>query len=209
LQADDDDPIGDINEMKGLAERIKSAGPELDPSLGDVAQRSVTQQPAAPPLADLRCEAWAANWDADHELDGLIVSLRPMSAAGEPLAIAGTLEVQLVAERPGDFPNHRQDIPRNRRIESIGRWTQSLSRDDFTGGEARLRVRFQAAHPQFTSDLGPLGAVHVRFSVPGQGVWQRTVEVVPLRSFSPLRDAQQQRGDGRFFAAENPSRSDQ
>ena len=88
----------------------------------------------------------------------------------------------------------------------LARWTQVVAAGDFTDGVAAYRLPFQALHPDFNVDLGSLGLVHARLSVPGQGVFEATTGATPIRQFNPVRDRLQQQVGQRFWPIERTDR---
>jgi len=146
-------------------------------------------------IRSLAIDAQVANWNSTVEMDGLVIDLRPLDAEGALAPARGTLEVSLIGSRattsrPG------------RAFSEIGRWTQRVEVADFHGGGATYRFAFQQAHPEFDPALSPSGAVHVRLSVPGQGVFEATTAAVRIRPHHPIRDQFQQSTGQRFFPQE-------
>ena len=124
---------------------------------------------AAVPVATVRFDAYLANWDRDVEADGLIVHAMPLDAYGHVIPARGNLQVELFAARRIAF----NDGPhkRGRRIEPIGRWTKQVPPHAIATDGIWFKLPFQAAHPEFNTDLGSHGLVHVRLVVPGAGVF--------------------------------------
>jgi hypothetical protein len=129
----------------------------------------------------------------------LLVSITPRDANGEPAAVDGILEMSLEGQRfvplvAGDqFPE-------------LARWTQAVAADDFVDGVAEYRLPFQALHPDINVDLGSLGVVHARLSVPGNGVFDATTGATPIRQFNAVRDRLQQQLGQRFLPTERTDR---
>jgi len=155
-----------------------------------------SERPSAPPRVSwLQIEVQAADWDADVETDGLLVYLRPRDQSGRIVPVRGTVQVELWARRWGVV---KQSRPYGR----IGHWSPAISPHSFTLRGAALRLPFQSVHPEFAADLDPLGAVHVRLAVPGQGVFEATDAMVRLRPYSAVRDRMQQATGKRFLPRE-------
>ncbi len=157
------------------------------------------------PVRSVRVDAFAANWDADVENDGLLVHVDPLGESGEILPVGGMLEVTLIAQRGRRF----QDVPHGRGqvIRTLGRWTRRVWPEDVGAAGAVYKLPFQATHPEFQLDVGTHGLVHVRLTVPGQGVFEDSQDFVRIRPFSPLRDAYQLNHSRRFFPGERTGRS--
>jgi hypothetical protein len=143
--------------------------------------------------------AMPANWDADVELDGLAVAVFPLDEHGQTTAVAGSLELSLIGEMP---PGYRGD-----RNPQLGHWRLQLRPDDFGWRGGVFRLPFQAAHPEFDTELGACGAVHARLSVPGQGTFETTV-TMRIRPASGFRDRLQQSAGVRFLPGELHGRFD-
>jgi hypothetical protein len=86
------------------------------------------------------------------------------------------------------------------------RWVKSVRIEDFSAGGATVKLPFLRFHPEFDSHRAPYGAVHVRLSVPGHGVFEATQSVVRLRPYSATRDRYQQRTGRRFLDMERTGR---
>ena len=69
-----------------------------------------------------------------------------------------------------------------------------------------LKLPFQATHPEFDSDVWSHGFVHLRLVVPGQGVFEDSVDGVRIRQFAPIRDWMQLSTGHRHFANERTGR---
>ena len=99
------------------------------------------------------------------ESSGFTVTIFPTDADGQLTPASGTLDVDLIGQRlsgddtAGDFP-------------SVGHWTMEVSPSDFGPSGAVYRCPFQAVHPDFDYDLRPIGLVHARLTVPGDGVFE-------------------------------------
>lgn len=136
-----------------------------------------------------------ANWNGGVEVDGLVVEVCPLDAAGRVIPVRGTLEVDLIGHqattaRPG------------RTFPQLGRWVQPVAAADFGPCGARYRLAFQSAHPEAQIALAPFGVVHARLSVPGQGVFHASAAAVRIRPYSAVRDEHQRATGQRFFPQE-------
>jgi len=169
-----------------------SPGPSVPADAGDAA----APFPVARPLEvdSLEVDARAANWDGDVEQDGLVVTIRPRTADGDGVQMHGTLQVELLGTRGGRYPVR------------LGRWSQRVLPEHFVGGVAQYRLPYRAVHPEFDLATSSHGTVHVRLSVPGRGVFERTAADVRLRPYSAARDRLQQATGRRFLATERTGR---
>ena len=157
-----------------------------------------------PQIESLVIQASLGNWNRGAERDGLVLSLFPLDSAGQIIPISGTVEITLLGLRPSSarskFVYHRGNP-----FPTLGRWTRRIYHNDVTTSGAQFRLPFQAYHPEFDLDLAPHGMVQVQLSIPGQGTFTETVELIRIRPFSPLRDIRQQLDGTRFFPHETLS----
>jgi hypothetical protein len=154
------------------------------------------------PVTSLEIDAQLGHWTPTVETSGFVVSILPLNADGQLTPISGTLEVDLVGQLMAGY-NTAGDFP------SVGHWTMSVSSADFGPSGAAYRCPFQAVHPDFDHNLRPLGLVHARLSVPGQGVFEASQALVRIRPYSSIRDRNQQTTGDRFFPFEQTSRGSQ
>jgi hypothetical protein len=152
-----------------------------------------------PRIRSLDVDAWASNWDSDVEVDGLLVDVYPLDSAGQLMPARGLVEVHLITERVG------VTTPRDPFVREA-RWVKPVRIEDFSAGGATVKLAYQGFHPEFDTHRAPYGAVHVRLSVPGHGVFEATRSVVRLRPYSATRDRYQQRTGRRFFDIERTGR---
>lgn len=155
-------------------------------------------------VASVAFDVRAANWDADVELDGLLLAVYPVDDFGQAVPARGTLQVDLIARQHRPF----QTVPRSRGAiyNTIGRWTRQISLSDFQRGGPVVRLPYQAVHPEFDLSTANIGLVNVRLSVPGSGMFESSQDVVRIRPFSPTRDDLQLRRGKRFFPVEQTGR---
>lgn len=156
-------------------------------------------RPGASPVRSLAIDAWAANWDGDVEVDGVVVDVRPLGASGAVVPVHGTLEVNLIGWRTG---RTRPNQPPMR----LGRWTRSVRVEQIGPSGAEYKLPFQGIHPEFDLQWASCGTVHARLSVPGQGTFDATESTVRIRPYSALRDHLEQTTGQRFYAAERTGR---
>lgn len=128
-------------------------------------------------------DAYLANWDADVESDGVVLTIAALDDYGSPAPVVGTVEAELIGERlpPYSLGNA---------FPVIGRWQQVVTAADVSaeGGVHRLRFEFQAQHPDYQLYLPRYALLHVRFSIPGQGTFEASRDGISLRGFTPVRD---------------------
>jgi hypothetical protein len=156
------------------------------------------------PVTSIAVDALLANWDADVEADGLMIYLQPLDAWQQLTAASGTLEVELYTLHARAF--HHAPFSGGRTVEPIVRWAQAVNVNDFTTRGALIRLPFQAAHPEFDDSLGAYGLVHIKFSVPGSGVFEQSIDGVRIRPWAPLRDYYQLDTGRRFLPHEGTGR---
>jgi len=150
-------------------------------------------------VQSLAIDVRLGEWDNDVDADGLLLEVYPLDAAGDVVPVNGALDVNLRSERTGV-------VKRRRPFHRLGRWTKRVRATDFGPRGATYRLPFQAVHPEFDLEWAAYGAVHVRLSVPGQGVFERTESMVRVRPYSAVRDQLEQATGRRFFKQERTSR---
>lgn len=159
--------------------------------------------PRLPPgearIRSLQIDAWAANWDDDAEVDGLVVNVYPLSRGWRLTPVTGTLSVELFGERV-------QAAARRTAFPQIGRWSQAVHPADFGPAGAVYRLEFRHEHPEFDLDLAAHGLLHVRLTAPGHGTFDASLAELRVRPYSGVRDRLQQRRGRRFFSEERTSR---
>jgi len=180
------------------------APPVAEPTPAMSSRPATTTREPGPGTArlvkSLAIDAWAANWDDDVEVDGVIVDVRPLDAQGAIAPVHGTLEVDVIGWRTG---RTRPDQPPVR----LGRWTRPVEPDDFVLRGTKYRFPFRSAHPEFDPQLAPHATVHARLCVPGRGVFDASSRDVRIRPYSALRDHLQQTTGRRFYDVERTGRS--
>lgn len=200
VQAHRPDGAGPVTPKPPL--RIVMEGEATSREKADVAAGAARPYREDGRVAYLSIDVWAANWDSDVEVDGLVVEITPFSAGGRPVSVRGTLEVTLFAQRHGSGARG----PFDRRQ----RWTQRVSPEDFSPaiGTAQYRLPFApaGANPEFDLLVARYGAVTAELSVPGQGTFAATAASVRLRPASAVRDSLEQATGARFFSGERTGR---
>lgn len=145
-------------------------------------------------------DAHLANWDRDVEFDGIALRLFPLDTDGQLTAARGTLYVELVAARRQDFnqvPNARGQVP-----SRLGQWSVAVDASEVTENGTVVKLPFQTNQPEFDTTWAAHGLVHVRFVVPGHGVFEHSFDGVRVRPYAPLRDAMERQGGQRFLPTE-------
>ena len=154
----------------------------------------------APPIATLQIDAFVAQWDADVEADGLVVTLTPIGTDGRATPVEATAEIELIG--PATPP-----LSRGNAFPVLGRWTRALHVADVgDDGSYRLPLEFQAFHPDDAHMFWRHALVHVRLSVPGRGTFEASIDGVALQGYTPTRDYVQQAFGTRFLPNERTGR---
>jgi hypothetical protein len=143
----------------------------------------------------MQIEATPANWDADVETDGLLLTVLPIDENGAIAPVTGTLDVELIGEGPGTTSTMRT-------LPQLGRWVQKLTPEDCGANGYTFRLSYQAWHPEFNLQLGVFGLAHARLAVAGSPVVEASANVQSMRPFSPIRDRMQQLQLDRFLPGE-------
>jgi hypothetical protein len=156
----------------------------------------------APIVRSLSVDAYLGNWDSDVDSDGLVVNFAALDDFGDAVPVNGTLEVELIGERQPPYS-------RGNAFPVLGRWTQAVNASDGVSpsGYSRVRLPFQAFHPDYWNSLPWFALAHVRLIVPGQGTFEASVDAVRLRGFTPVRDRMESAAGTRFAPTEQTSRS--
>ena len=156
----------------------------------------------------IEVHAYLANWDADVEMDGLIVRVTALSGAGNVVPASGTLHVNWIATRPVGLVtrNHRVGRDLGPGFLVAGRWTRHLTSATAGGDVAECRLPFQADHPEFDLDLGDFGVINARLAAPGVGVLHASDAMVRVRPMSTVRDARARLDRVWFFPVERTGR---
>ena len=194
-------------ELKSSYESLATSATPFAERVKVAPEKTAEEQPL-PPLPNkvnsIACDALLANWDSDVEADGLVIHLQPLDAWQDFTFATGTLEVELYTLQARTF-NHAPSS-RGRTVEPIIRWSQAVNVSDYRSRGAYIQLPFQAAHPEFDSTLGYYGLVHIKFSVPGSGVFEQTIDGVRIRPWSPIRDYLQLNTGYRFLPNETTGR---
>jgi hypothetical protein len=138
-------------------------------------------------------------WGPGVDADGLVVEVSPLDAQGELVPAQGTVDIELTGQGASQTAGGE--------FATLGRWVQSVWPEDFGYRGARCRLPFQAVQPEFDLRWAPKGIVHVRLSVPGDGVFEASAAMTRIRPFSEVRDNYQETTGRRFLPNERTSRS--
>jgi hypothetical protein len=157
-----------------------------------------------PRVTSVTFDARLANWDWDVETDGLIVEIYPISADGYLAPARGTVEIELFAPQKRVFQH--APLSGGDTLERVERWTRSLDAADFGASGARLKLPFGAVQPEFDLDWIGVGLVHVRLVVPGDGVFEDSLDGLRIRPYAPLRDRLEMNTGRRFLPTEGLGR---
>ena len=197
----------DASSFQKIAKDLMTAAPKLPriTTSVDVASGEHSQAELARAPRSLYITAFAANWDNDVEVDGLIVTIFPRDDYGELVASRGSLEVELITEmsRIRETITQGESRVRNARI---GRWVRAVRVEDYGPLGASYKLPFEAVHPEFSRRVIDFSLVNARFSIPGEGMLSASTTAVRIRPLSPTRDRLENRGGGRFFPIERTGR---
>jgi hypothetical protein len=180
----------------------KPSAPATNPHTpySELAQRALS---GTSRVQSISIDAYVANWDADTEVDGIVLTVDAVDQFGAPLAIDGTLSVELVAERRSQLrPQLRQ---RRDHFQRFGNWTKMMRAED--SGQQVFFLPFQAIHPEFDHAIGSYGLVHAKLAVPGHGVFEASISDLRIRPVSRIRDRIQNSHARRFHQTESTGRA--
>ena len=156
------------------------------------------------PITAIDFDAQLANWDRDVEFDGLALRVFPLDGQGRLTTVRGTMEVELLVNRKVSF----NDVPHSRghQPRQLGSWRIAIHTGEVNEDGVRVKLPFQAAHPEFDPKWAPYGLVHIRLVVPGHGVFDHSMDGIRIRPYAPLRDAMERQSGQRFFPTERTGR---
>ncbi|MBX7168357.1 MAG: hypothetical protein K1X74_18625 [Pirellulales bacterium] len=148
------------------------------------------------PVRSVYVDAFAANWDADVAVDGLVVQFTAADRWGRPTAASGTLEIDLYGFR---------DLTRRyaASLDRFAHWSVGVAAEQFGPEGLFVELPYQGVQPEFDVAVAPRGLIRVRFSSPGSGVFEATATDVRLRPYSAFRDRLQQWTGSRFLPSES------
>jgi hypothetical protein len=163
--------------------------------------------PVLPPVAMIAFDAFIANWDGDVETDGLILDLLPLDQWGDLVPASGTVEVELFASQRRTM--HHAPLSGGDTFERVERWSLAVEQADIGASGVRLRLPFGAIQPELDFEwlAYNYGLVHVRFVVPGSGVFDDSRDGIRIRPWAPNRDYLEMNTNRRFLPTERLGRT--
>ncbi|MFN0019614.1 MAG: hypothetical protein ACKVP0_15245 [Pirellulaceae bacterium] len=189
--------------LRDVCKDLKSSAPPKE-ALPVVAAKPIPSAPV-PLVASIRIDAWLANWDADVETDGICVTVQPLDENGQLIPVSGTAVVELFAAQRRKF--HEAPQSGGWMTELVQRWSETIQPERIGTSGILLRLPFSALHPEFNPGVDDRGLVHVRLVVPGNGVFEQSLDGVTLRNWSPVRSDMFRQNGQRFFSTERTSRN--
>src|SRR5436190_1146401 len=140
-------PLSDVNPSTKVVDEVVAATerPDVTPA--------TYSRLATAPVRSLRVRAWAANWDDDPELDGVLVEVTPIGPYGEFVPVDGQLSMTLIGENsqadPEAFRTFRQRYP------EIARGSEQVHAEHFFAGPAVYKLPYRNLFPEDHLDLFP------------------------------------------------------
>jgi hypothetical protein len=176
---------------------------DVQPTLSPAADKA---PPELQPVAMIAFDAFIANWDGYVETDGLIVDLLPLDQWGNLAPASGTAEVELFASQRRTMQH--APLSGGDTFERVERWSQAVELADIGPNGVRLRLPFGAVHPEIDFEwlAYNYGLVHVRFVVPGSGVFDDSRDGIRIRPWAPNRDYLEMNTNRRFLPTERLGR---
>lgn len=151
----------------------------------------------------LDVDAWLVNWDADSEPDGIQLTIYPVDANGVFVATAGQIDASLIGLHRR-LDGGRLKRPGRPDVSELEHWGRRIKAADFVNGAVTVRLPFRRIDPERQLDLFELAALHVRFGVSGQGVFEATIDELAIRRIGRFRDELQRSTGARQFTFERP-----
>ena len=196
----------DFDTVKSLASEVIRKAPvvreKIEPPRGELsyAAQARTVLGFGHRVSTVNFDAHLANWDGDVEFDGIALWLFPRDAEGRITKVRGTLNVELVAQRKVPFV----EVPASGGLttQRIGQWTISVDPRKVSDDGILVKLPFRTIHPEFDSTWSSHGLLHVRLTVPGQGVFEHSFDALRVRPFAPQRDQRERQGEPRFLPTE-------
>ncbi len=171
------------------------------------------------PVRGIFVTATPVRWNGKVDVDSLAVEIVAVDAAGHPVPVDGTAEIslwtveqQLELLNPNqflfDYPSRRAElvVAHPGRLRKLQTWTRNIhpvgtsSRSEATSGS--LILPLPESLPDHSLNVASPGSLHVKLSVPGQGVFEATEPAVGLRQQSPLRELNTLQNGSRFLPGE-------
>jgi len=138
--------------------------------------RPTTAEKLHPPrVRSLAIEVLPANWDADAEVDGLLVRIYALDDAARPVPVRGTIRLELSAQ-PSNATPYRP------RCYLLEQWARRIRPKDLGPRGVLIRLPYRRLQAEFNPALSLYGTLHARLSIPGQGTFEavaRSVRLLP------------------------------
>ncbi len=198
----------ELKRAEALALATKAPARPLRRQVAPAGNRTMAEQAdqwlePARPVSGIDFDVRAGNWDNDAAVDGLVAGLRVVDPQGHALAVAGTIEIELVAVR---YRGNRSQPTRGRSpVGTVARWTRTFSAQQVEQG-ATWRLPYGGEHPQRNTNWKSNGLVLVKVTLPGHGTFTASRDFVRLRPQSPTRDEHFRVTGSPFLAGERAGR---
>jgi hypothetical protein len=144
-----------------------------------------------------------ANWDADPEVDGVVLTVAALDQFGALVPASGTIHAELRGDRRSLL---KPPLPRRRqRFSRLAYWSERFLLAH--GGRMVYLLPFQAVHPDFDPAVAAFGLLHVKLTLPGHGVYEASVADLRIRPWSSIRNQIENSSGTRFLHIEQTGRS--
>lgn len=166
------------------------------PSLAAQAKRALgfSSRPVA-----IVASARLGQWDKDVQPDGIEVVVTALNDRGDPIEVSGTVSLEFIVPQAVD----REQAPRQHgsRLTTVARSAHAVTSRDYRGDGAVLRMNFRRNRPLDRSYFTH-GILHVRMTIPGHGVFRTSVEDMPHRTYSQVRELNERAHGQRYLPQE-------
>ena len=138
-------------------------------------------------------------WDKDVQPDGIEVVVTALDDRGDPVEVSGTVSLEFIVPQAVD----REQAPRQHgsRLTTVARSSHVVTSRDYRGAGAVLRMNFRQNRP-FDRSYFTHGILHVRMTIPGHGVFRTSVEDMPHRTYSQVRELSERAHGERYLPQE-------
>lgn len=171
------------------AKNDSSASASQEDAAADAPPGAVRQR-----IRGVAVDSWLYQLDRRVEPDGIAVCVAPLTEAGAPASVRGSLTARLVVARVDSHTGRH-------RYENAQRWTRPVKAGDFVDGVACFRLPFRRVAPEHDLQLRSQALLHVRLSVAGHGNYEASTGVA-IRPLHPFRDSLQLDRGTRFVENE-------
>jgi hypothetical protein len=151
-------------------------------------------------ITSVTFDATLGNWDSDVMTDGLYIHVTALNSRGEPVAVRGSLSIELFSMKRVEQDEIRHG--RGRDLRRMERWSSQIDFRPDNSGSNLVRLPFQTPYPEFDVDWAPFGLVHIQLVAPGQGVFHHSIDGLRIRPWAPLRDMLELQTGNRYFPSE-------